>query len=56
MSTLEQEFFLAKIKSQVSHIEDPDELRMIIEALIQLLQSQRETFLAVIAADWGLTD
>lgn len=55
MDTLEQEFFQARIKNQVSHIEDLDELRTIIEALIQLLQTQRETFRTVMEADWTFT-
>jgi hypothetical protein len=56
MGTLEQEFFIAQIKTQVSHIEDPAELRTIIEALIRLMQSQRQAFLSAMTAEKELED
>ena len=48
VGALESEFFRAKIKSQVDLIEDPEQLRRIIIALVDLLQGQRDTFLSLI--------
>ena len=51
VSGLESEFFLARIRSQVAGIEDPDELRTIVMALVELLQAQRDTFLGFVGGD-----
>jgi hypothetical protein len=47
VGALEQEFFLAKIRSQVDGIDDPEELRAIVMSLVDLLQHQKDTFLAM---------
>jgi hypothetical protein len=48
MGALEHEFFLAKIKSQIGYIEDPKQLREVIISLVDLIQQQRDTFMAMI--------
>lgn len=56
MGLLEQEFFLAKIKSQVDHIEDPQQLRQIVLSLVNLLQYQKDTFLKMLGVESETND
>ena len=51
VSGLESEFFLARIRSQVTNIDDPEELRTIVMALVELLQHQRDTFLGWVGGE-----
>ena len=51
VGALEQEFFLARIRNQIDCIDNPEELRVIILSLVDLLQRQRETFVSLMQPD-----
>lgn len=51
VSTLENEFFLIKIRNQVENIHDPAELRTVVLALVELLQNQRTLFLDILSGE-----
>lgn len=51
VGALEQEFFLAKIKTQIEAIDDPEQLRAVVLSLVDLLQHQKDTFLRMMEMD-----
>jgi hypothetical protein len=46
MGTIENEFFLAKLKQEIKEVDDVELLRKMVLEVVSLMQRQRELFLS----------